>query len=143
METRVIQNSSSIFGQLRAALPDIVFQEAEALEEIWTAVYIRRLPAYTTMKQISTLERIGGMCWFLEQQLHDFPICLMCALTFICSVLAKKNQDIAAVLRQIDDIPTRAELLQYERRFVELYHLVRSKNFNGEKSQRRISIHYQ
>lgn len=40
------------------------------------------------------------------------------------SVLAKKNQDIAAVLRQIDDIPTRAELIQYERRFVELYSLV-------------------
>ena len=87
METRVIQNSSSIFGQLRAALPDIVFQEAEALEEIWTAVYIRRLPAYTTMKQISTLERIGGMCWFLEQQLHDFPICLMCALTRRADIL--------------------------------------------------------
>jgi hypothetical protein len=43
---------------------------------------------------------------------------------FSFSVLAKKNQEIAAVLRQIDDIPTRAELIQYERRFVELYQLV-------------------
>ena len=42
-------------------------------------------------------------------------------------VLAKKNQEIAAILRQMDDIPTRAELLQYERRFVELYTLVSDK----------------
>jgi hypothetical protein len=44
------------------------------------------------------------------------------------TVLAKKNQEIAAVLRQIDDIPTRAELIQYERRFVELYQLVCCEN---------------
>ena len=87
MNTRVIQNSSSIFGQLRAAIPAIHFREAEALEEIWTAVYIRRLPAYTTMKQISALERIGGMCSFLEQELHDFPLCLLCALTRRADVL--------------------------------------------------------
>jgi hypothetical protein len=85
--TRVIQNSSSIFGQLRAAIPGIHFQEAEALEEIWTAIYIRRLPAYTTMKQMESLERFGGMCWFLEQQLHDFPLCLLCALTRRSDVL--------------------------------------------------------
>lgn len=42
-------------------------------------------------------------------------------------VLARKNQEIAAVVRAIDDIPTRAELLQYERRFVELYQLVAEK----------------
>lgn len=87
MGTRIIQNSSSIFGQLRAALPHISFQEAEALEEIWTAVYIRRLPAHTAMKQIDALERIGGMCWFLEQELHNFPLCLMCALTRRADVL--------------------------------------------------------
>jgi hypothetical protein len=87
MDTRVIQNSSSIFGQLRAAKPDIHFHEAEGLEEIWTSVYIRRLPAHTTLKQIDSLERIGGMCWFLEQQLHDFPLCLMCALTRRADVL--------------------------------------------------------
>ena len=87
METRVIQNSSSIFGQLRAALPSLHFKEAEALEEIWTAVYIRRLPAYTTLKQIAALEKIGGMCWFLEQELHCFPLCLTCALTRRADVL--------------------------------------------------------
>jgi len=42
-------------------------------------------------------------------------------------VLAKRNQEISAIVRLIDDIPTRAELLQYERRFVELYELVGEK----------------
>jgi hypothetical protein len=42
-------------------------------------------------------------------------------------VLAQKNQTIARMRRQIDEIPTRAELLQYERRFVELYQLVAEK----------------
>jgi len=43
------------------------------------------------------------------------------------AVLAAKNQAIAKIARDIDDIPTRAELLQYERRFVELYELVAEK----------------
>jgi len=87
METRMVQNSSSIFGQLCAAIQGIQFQEAEAMEEIWTAVYIRRLPAHTTMKQMASLERLGGMCWFLEQQLYNFPLCLFCALTRRADVL--------------------------------------------------------
>merc|ERR1712061_653101 len=36
-------------------------------------------------------------------------------------ILADKNQEIARVARRLDSYPTRAELLQYERRFVELY----------------------
>jgi hypothetical protein len=36
-------------------------------------------------------------------------------------ILADKNQEIARVTRRLDSYPTRAELLQYERRFVELY----------------------
>lgn len=36
-------------------------------------------------------------------------------------VMAKKNQEIANIRRQIDEIPTRAELLQYERRCVLLF----------------------
>jgi hypothetical protein len=87
MNTRIVQNSSSIFGQLRAAIPSIDFHAAESLEEIWTTVFIRCLPAHTTMRQISALERIGGMCWFLEQQLHTFPLCLLCALTRRTDVL--------------------------------------------------------
>jgi len=43
------------------------------------------------------------------------------------ALLAKKNLQIARVQRQIDSIPTRAELLQYQRRFVELYELVSNK----------------
>jgi len=42
-------------------------------------------------------------------------------------VLADKNQAIAKIQRDIDEIPTRAELLQFERRFVELYELVADK----------------
>merc|ERR1719499_1496823 len=36
-------------------------------------------------------------------------------------VLATRNQDISRIRRKIDGFPSRAELLQYEKRFVELY----------------------
>lgn len=36
-------------------------------------------------------------------------------------LLAKKNREIAAVQRKIDEVPSRAELSQYQRRFIELY----------------------
>jgi len=42
-------------------------------------------------------------------------------------LLAKRSQEVALVSRQIDDVPTRSELLQYERRFVELYETVGRK----------------
>lgn len=35
--------------------------------------------------------------------------------------LAKKNRSIAALQRQLDEVPNRAELAQYQRRFLELY----------------------
>ena len=35
-------------------------------------------------------------------------------------LIAKKNREIQTLLRKIDGVPTRAELMQYERRFVEL-----------------------
>ena len=38
--------------------------------------------------------------------------------------VAAKTQDIHLLRRKIDDVPTRAELVQYERRFVELYEQV-------------------
>ena len=41
--------------------------------------------------------------------------------------LSTKNQDIARLSRAIDDVPTRSELIQYERRFVELYDQVARK----------------
>ena len=37
------------------------------------------------------------------------------------TIQAKKNRDIAVLLKKIDEVPSRAELSQYQRRFVELY----------------------
>ena len=34
---------------------------------------------------------------------------------------ARKNREISALQRKIDEVPSRAELSQYQRRFVELY----------------------
>ena len=42
----------------------------------------------------------------------------------IRNMLAKKTREISAFQRKIDDIPSRAELAQYQRRFVELHKLV-------------------
>lgn len=36
-------------------------------------------------------------------------------------LLAKKNRAIASLTRQLDDVPGRSELTQYQRRFMELY----------------------
>lgn len=36
-------------------------------------------------------------------------------------LLAKKNREIAVIQRKIDEVPSRAELSQYQRRFIELY----------------------
>ena len=46
---------------------------------------------------------------------------------------AKKNQEISVIQRQIDDIPTRAELLQFERRFVELNDMIADKLIETRK----------
>ncbi len=43
------------------------------------------------------------------------------------SYLAVKNQEMARVGRMIDDVPARSELIQYERRFVELYEQISAK----------------
>lgn len=42
--------------------------------------------------------------------------------------LGKKNRIIAALHRQIDDVPNRPELAQYQRRFLELYNQVSAKH---------------
>ena len=41
--------------------------------------------------------------------------------------IARRSQEIASVQRQIDEIPSRTELTQYQKRFLELYNLVASK----------------
>lgn len=43
-------------------------------------------------------------------------------------LLARKNREIATLQRKIDEIPSRAELSQYQRRFVELYNQVAAKH---------------
>lgn len=43
------------------------------------------------------------------------------AVTRVRLQLAKKNRAIASVTRQLDDVPGRSELNQYQRRFMELY----------------------
>jgi len=87
LKSHMIQNSSSIFGQLKCALPDIQFSESEALEEIWTSVYMRQLPPHTTCKQMEVLGKTGKMCHLVEHELHHFPMCVSCALTRRADVL--------------------------------------------------------
>lgn len=43
-------------------------------------------------------------------------------------LLARKTREIAVLQRKIDEVPSRAELSQYQRRFVELYNQVASKH---------------
>ncbi|KAK4877554.1 hypothetical protein RN001_010060 [Aquatica leii] len=42
--------------------------------------------------------------------------------------LAKKNRSIALIQRKLDEIPSRAELAQYQKRFLELYNQVAAKH---------------
>lgn len=42
-------------------------------------------------------------------------------------LLARRIREAATLRRKIDDVPTRTELIQYERRFVELYEQVAAK----------------
>ena len=42
--------------------------------------------------------------------------------------LAKKNRSIAFLQRQLDEVPGRGELAQYQRRFLELYNEVAQKH---------------
>jgi hypothetical protein len=64
-------------------------------------------------------------------------------------ILARKNQTISTVAREIDDVPTRTELIQYERRFEELYQEIEStleetrKYFDKYNVQARIKNYLQ
>lgn len=40
---------------------------------------------------------------------------------FYCPLQAKRNREIAILQRKIDEVPNRAELTQYQKRFIELY----------------------
>ncbi|XP_042901426.1 coiled-coil domain-containing protein 93 isoform X2 [Parasteatoda tepidariorum] len=43
-------------------------------------------------------------------------------------LLARKNKEIAVIQRKFDEVPSRAELSQYQKRFVELYNQVAAKH---------------
>jgi hypothetical protein len=62
-----------------------------------------------------------------NRKLHDIEDMyekVMLKYNRLRQLLAETNIDISNTSRTIDDIPTRTELLQYERRFVELYQQV-------------------
>lgn len=42
-------------------------------------------------------------------------------LSFLRLVQARRNREIAILQRKIDEVPSRAELTQYQKRFIELY----------------------
>jgi len=61
------------------------------------------------------------------QQIEEVYAKDLAKFTRVRQLLAQKNQEISFIQRKIDDIPTRTELVQYERRFVELHDQVASK----------------
>jgi len=69
--------------------------------------------------------------------------------TKVRGILARKNQTISTIAREIDDVPTRTELIQYERRFEELYQEIEStleetrKYFDKYNVQSRIKNYLQ
>lgn len=57
---------------------------------------------------------------------------------------ARKNREISSLQRKIDEVPSRAELTQYQRRFVELYNhglYLYSREFL-KKSLRKVQISF-
>lgn len=56
--------------------------------------------------------------------------------------LAKKNRSIAALQRQLDEVPNRAELAQYQRRFLELYNQGENKPIFLIKTSANTSFSY-
>jgi len=54
-------------------------------------------------------------------QIEEVYLKDLAKFTRVRQLLAKKNQELSFVQRKIDDVPTRTELVQYERRFVELH----------------------
>jgi hypothetical protein len=59
-----------------------------------------------------------------QQEIEDMYGKVLKKYNHLRQLLAEANQEVASSIRVIDDIPTRTELIQYERRFVELYQQV-------------------
>lgn len=59
-----------------------------------------------------------------QKEIEDMYEKVLAKYNRLRQMLAEANQEVATSVRFIDDIPTRTELIQYERRFVELYQQV-------------------
>lgn len=55
------------------------------------------------------------------QEVEDTHTKILGKYNRLRQMLAERNLNIAHTTRLIDDVPTRTELIQYERRFTELY----------------------
>lgn len=59
-----------------------------------------------------------------HKEIHDMHTKVLSKYNRLRQMLAEVNLEVASSVRIIDDTPTRTELIQYERRFVELYQQV-------------------
>ena len=76
------------------------------------------------LKQESTQSEDGERSAMIEKQYQADKE----KLHKIRLLLARKNREIGALQRKIDEVPSRAELSQYQRRFVELYNQIAAKH---------------
>jgi hypothetical protein len=67
------------------------------------------------------------------QDIEDMHAKVMSKYNRLRQLLAETNLEIASNVRIIDDVPTRTELIQYERRFAELYQQVAWKLVETKK----------
>uniref|UniRef100_A0A4W3HKB3 Coiled-coil domain-containing protein 93 n=1 Tax=Callorhinchus milii TaxID=7868 RepID=A0A4W3HKB3_CALMI len=83
-----------------------------------------------TLFSISLLEKLRALVTMnedLKSQEQEFRthcrVRLIFAFMYECTwlQLARRNREIAILQRKIDEVPSRVELTQYQRRFVELY----------------------
>ena len=54
--------------------------------------------------------------------------------------IAKKNREISLLQRKLDEIPSRAELSQYQKRFVELYN--QSNLITKKKNLKKFDVYH-
>ena len=81
LNSLMLQNTSLVYRQLKCIHSDISFDKAEALEDIWTSIYTRPLPAQVTLRQMEVLDKHRHVCSLVEHEIHHIPLCLACALT--------------------------------------------------------------
>lgn len=62
-----------------------------------------------------------------QKEIEEMYVKVVNKYNHLRQMLAEANREVALAVRVIDDTPTRTELIQYERRFVELYQQVAAK----------------